>query len=190
MNTQVQQIIIFVGRSGCGKGTQAELLQKNLPGKSLYVGTGAYFRKMIAGDTLTGKLYKDAYDRGELAPDFMVTAFLSNVFMNEYTGTENMVFDGVARLKHESEALHEMFVFYGIKKVKVIYLNVTSEWAIDKVSRRGRSDDAGMSVKMQWFEEKVLPGFAYFKQNPLYSFIDINGEQSVEEVHQEIINKL
>lgn len=190
MNTIEQQIIIFVGRSGSGKGTQADLLQKNLPGKTLYIGTGAYFRKMIATENLTGRLYKDAYARGELAPDFLVTTYLGNVFLDEYTGTENMLFDGVARLPQEAKALTDMFTFYQLKKVKVVYINVSPEWALDKTAHRGRSDDKGSDVKAKWYEEKVLPVMDYFKQTSLYEFIEVNGEQTIDQVHQEILTKL
>lgn len=190
MNTQEQQIIIFAGRSGCGKGTQADLLQKNLSGKTLYVGSGVYFRKIIASENLTGRLYKEAYNRGELAPEFLVTAFLANVFMNEYTGTEHMIFDGVARLMQEAKDLTDMFMFYQIKKVKILFIEVSPEWALDKANKRGRTDDKGADIKAKWFEERVQPVLEYLKSNPLYEFITINGEQTIPEVHQEIISKL
>jgi adenylate kinase len=190
MNTQEQQVIIFVGRSGCGKGTQAELLQKNLSGKTLYVGTGAYFRSVIASENLTGRLYKDAYTRGELAPDFLVTGFLANMFMNQYTGVENLIFDGVARLPQEAVALTEMFDFYQIKKIKILYIDVSPEWTLDKLMKRGRADDKDTAIKTKWFHEQVVPVLEYFKKNPQYEFITINGEQSVADVHQEIISKL
>lgn len=190
MNTQEQQIIIFAGRSGCGKGTQADLLQKNLSGNTLYVGTGAYFRSLIASNNLTGRLYKDSYERGELAPDFLVTGFLTNMFIQQYTGTEHIIFDGVARMKREAELLTEMFAFYQIKKVKVLYLDVSEAWAVDKSAKRHRDDSNGSAVKAKWFEDEVIPMLEYLKNVPVYEFVTINGEQTVEEVHQEIINKL
>lgn len=99
MNTQENQVVIFVGRSGCGKGTQADLLQEKLKGKVVYVGTGEYFRSMLKGDSLTATLYREAYEKGEVCPNFLITAFLGNTFIEKYTGDENIIFDGVARLQ-------------------------------------------------------------------------------------------
>lgn len=190
MNTQEKQVIIFVGRSGCGKGTQAELLKQKLQGNTLYVGTGDYFRSLLTKDTLTASLYKEGYEKGDLAPNFFVTTFLGNVFMEKYTGDEHVLFDGVARLQPEADALTEMLTFYKVKNPKVVYLDVSSEWALDKVSKRGRLDDKGAKHKDEWFESQVKPVIHFLENNSLYTFIHINGEQSIEEVHQEILSKL
>lgn len=190
MNTQENQVVIFVGRSGCGKGTQADLLQEKLKGKVVYVGTGEYFRSMLKGDSLTATLYREAYEKGELAPNFLITAFLGNTFIEKYTGDENIIFDGVARLQPEADALTEMMVFYKVKNPKVIYIDVSSDWALDKAQKRGRADDKGAKTKDQWFEHQVKPVIEFLKHNPVYTFIHINGEQSIEDVHKEIVSKL
>ena len=57
------QTFIFIGRSGCGKGTQAELVQEHLKQidpkrKVLYIQTGAEFREFIKGNSETQKLSK------------------------------------------------------------------------------------------------------------------------------------
>ena len=55
------QTFIFIGRSGCGKGTQAELLQKRVKEKDqsseiFYLETGAYFREFLRGEKYSNKL--------------------------------------------------------------------------------------------------------------------------------------
>ena len=72
-------------------------------------------------------------------------------------------------------------------------MNVTSQWAIERLYGRGRLDDAAfenLKIKQKWFDSDVIPAIKYAKKNPLYRFVEINGEQSIEEVHQEIIQKI
>ena len=43
---------------------------------------------------------------------------------------------------------------------------------------------------MSWFDADVKPAIGYLKENPNFNFIHINGEQTVEQVHAEILSKL
>ena len=69
------QTFIFIGRSGCGKGTQADLLQKYIktqdPGREIfYLETGSRFRDFIKGDSLSSKLSLDISHRSAPQPHF------------------------------------------------------------------------------------------------------------------------
>ena len=67
----VPQTFIFIGRSGCGKGTQSELLHKYLDEHDkeehliFYLETGARFRDFIAKDNFTSKLAKKVSEHKE-----------------------------------------------------------------------------------------------------------------------------
>ena len=55
------QTFVFIGRSGCGKGTQAKLLQdvlkeKNPDQEIFYIETGANFRKFLGEEKQVGLL--------------------------------------------------------------------------------------------------------------------------------------
>jgi adenylate kinase family enzyme len=43
---------------------------------------------------------------------------------------------------------------------------------------------------MEWFEKDILPIIDVYSRDPRYTFVHIKGEQTVEEVHKEILNKL
>jgi adenylate kinase family enzyme len=43
--------------------------------------------------------------------------------------------------------------------------------------------------RLNWFDQDTWPAIEYFKTNPLYRFIEVNGEQSIEEVHADIANR-
>ena len=57
---------------------------------------------------------------------------------------------------------------------------------------RGRHDDTpeGLSKRFDEYVNNVIPAMNYFQGKVGYTIYTINGEQSVEGVHQEIINKL
>ena len=43
---------------------------------------------------------------------------------------------------------------------------------------------------MKWFEEDVLPCIDLYSHDKRYTFIHINGEQEVNEVHNAIVSSL
>jgi len=71
-------------------------------------------------------------------------------------------------------------------------MNVSREWSKERLLGRGRKDDDPEEIKkrLDWYETEVAPVVEYYKDNPKYNFIDVNGEQTIEEVHKEIIEKV
>ena len=59
--------LILLGAPGAGKGTQAEILSKELNIPS--ISTGNILRAAISEGTPTGLQAKEFMDRGELVPD-------------------------------------------------------------------------------------------------------------------------
>jgi adenylate kinase family enzyme len=58
---------------------------------------------------------------------------------------------------------------------------------------RGRVDDKNeeqVNGRLAWFDRDVLPVIEYFRENDRYTLLEINGEQTIEEVHREILEKL
>lgn len=188
---------IIVGRSGSGKGTQAALLKKVLEERGmsnvLHVTTGAGFRELISGTSYTSGIARGITNSGGLNPEFLAIWNWANIFMDHLTGSETVIVDGAPRRIAEVEPLHSAIEFYGYGKPTVIYLDVSETWAMDKLTFRGREDDAlaaDQEKKMEWFNNDVLPCVDLYSRDPRYTYIHINGEQSVEEVHAELISKL
>ena len=192
------KVFIFVGRSGCGKGTQADLLMSHLckigdkACKTFHIETGAFLREFIKGDTYTQKLCKTAMDKGELMPEAVMVDLWQNFLTNNFTGQENLVFDGCPRKLHEAQLLDSAMRFYQLEKPTVICVNVSRDWSEKRLLGRARKDDNPESIKkrLEWFETEVMPTVNYYKSNPYYNFIDINGEQPIEDVQNEILAKL
>ncbi len=192
-----KQTFIFIGRSGCGKGTQIDLLSEKLKEKTPdiginYISTGQDLRKFWEGDTYTHKLSKEIVEAGSLQPEFLVTYLWGKDLVEDMTGNEHLILDGTPRRLNEAEMLDSAIKFYQRENPTVIYMNVSREWSTDRLLGRGRHDDDKEQIKkrLDWFDADVMPAVEYLKNNSTYSFLDINGEQTIEEVHQEIMEKI
>ena len=191
------QTFIFYGRSGCGKGTQADLLIKHLEKtgpkrKVLYAETGNLLRAFAAQEGYSNKLVKNVLDTGGLLPEFMPIFVWSQFLAEKMTGDEHLVFDGVCRRPPEAPVLDSALKFYKREKPIVILINVSHDWAKARLLARGRSDDDQVEVekRLAWYEADVVPTMKFFENNQDYRFLKINGEQAIEKVHQDIIEKI
>ncbi len=197
-----KKAFIMIGRSGCGKGTQANLLSEHLLKSSepedtgipsvLYIQSGNEFRDFMARTSYTAKLSRQVDEVGGLQPEFLAVYMWTNILVREYNGNEHLIFDGMPRKVHEAGVLHSIFEFYKISRPQVIYINVSAEWATKHLLVRGRHDDNEVDIKarLKWFDEKVMPTVEFYRTNPEYDFYEINGEQSVEDTHNELIKKV
>lgn len=193
------QTFIFIGRSGCGKGTQATLLSQYLEktepvsGGVLYVETGAKFRDFIKGQTYSQQLSKKLADQAIRQPAFLAIVMWCNTLVENFTGQEHLIIDGSPRTLPEAEALDSAFDFYSLAGVTVIYINVSRDESIRRLTDRGRADDSSLEMinrRLDWFDIDVMPALYFFKNNNKYRFIEVNGEQSVEDIHQDIVSRL
>jgi adenylate kinase len=189
--------VIFIGRSGCGKGTQADLLKDRIarldPEKHhiLYLETGEYFRKFIKEKSFSSELSKKSYEEDNRQPDFLACWMWSNALVEELMPNMHVVFDGAPRSLSEANIITTAMKFYKREKPAVIYLNVSRKWSEEKLLSRGRVDDGSLSQidkRLDWFEEDTLPAIEYFKKNSFYQFIEVDGEQPIEKVHKDIID--
>jgi adenylate kinase family enzyme len=192
------QTFVFFGRSGCGKGTQAKLLIEKLSNKDktlpiIYIETGKLIRDFIAnGVGFTRDLVKDLYDKGGLQPEFVPVSLWSDYLIKNMTPQSHVVCDGVARRPAEATIFDSTMKFYGRNFPHIILLDVSSDWATERLLARGRSDDDREEIKkrMSWFDENVMPSVKFFEGNNDYHFHKINGENSIEVVHEEIIKAI
>ena len=193
-----KKFFIIIGRSGCGKGTQAQLLKEVLEKKGaekvLHVTTGGGFRKFAESDTYSAKLSKEVTQTGGLSPEFLAVWNWSNIFIENLRGGESIILDGAPRRVMEVEPLHSAIHFYGYANhATVIYLDVSENFALARIAERNREDDntiENAKRKMTWFEEDILPIIEIYSHDPRYTFIHIKGEQSVEDVHRDILEKV
>lgn len=190
------QTFLFFGKSGSGKGTQAKLLieylEKADPETQVeYIETGARLREFSKEVGLTANLTKSVMSKGGLLPSFIPIWIWTDFFVRRMDGSEHLVLDGLSRRLYEAPILDDALKFYKREKPFVVIINVSDDWASEHLLKRGRGDDTKLDIKarLDWYHGNVDPVVDYFKKNPYYTVLEVNGEQSIEDVHAEIIKK-
>jgi len=191
---------IFIGRSGCGKGTQVEKLAEHLKEKGvindehkfLRIETGARFRDFATQDSLSARLLKGAMERGERLPDNFAIWTWTQSFIDNFTGKEIAFCDGCPRSLLEAQSLDFLFKFYNLTNLIVVYVDVSREESKRRLLERGRTDDKSEDIdrRLDWFDQDVLPAVEYYRNNPKYKFIEVDGEQTREKIHEDLVSML
>ena len=190
------QTYVFFGQVGSGKGTQIKLLAKYLESKDnkevVSVGTGDAFRKLLSTDSFTAKLVRDSLNRGELQPNFLTTSLFTNILISSLDEEKHLIADGYPRTVEQSESFEKMMVFFKRENVKIIFIELSEEEAMRRNLLRGRTDDTeeGLRKRFNEYKNNVMPAMKYFDGKDGYEVLTISGEQSVEYVQKDIINKL
>lgn len=197
MNEKVStapQTFIFIGRSGAGKGTQAALLQAYLekvqPSVSVkYLQTGAEFRSFLQGDSYTQKMAKALSAKGALQPAFLAIYMWAKFFTEKLTGGEHLIIDGTPRKRDEAQVLDSVFSFYGRNKPVILFMNVSEAEAARRLAARQRLDDNSVEIRgrLAWYKTDVEPAVEWYRTNPNYRFVEVNGEQSETKIHVDIV---
>ena len=81
--------------------------------------------------------------------------------------------------------------FYGWKNnVAVLNIIVSPKEAMKRLLKRGRHDDEKDDItnRLKWFRTEVMPVLRFFRKKRVC--IDIEGERSVQKIHEDILRKL
>lgn len=188
------QTVIFTGRSGAGKGMQSEHLEKYLSEHTpdtpvLHIETGDYFRKYVKEPGAVWERARKIIELGNRQPDFLAVWMWTTAFIQNFKGNEHLVFDGAPRALPEAHILDTALPFFDRVGPVVVYLNVSKEWAEERLKGRGRADDLKPEVvarRFAFFEKDVVPVVEHYRNNVAYRFLEINGEQTPEQVFDDV----
>ena len=191
------QTFIFIGRSGCGKGTQVALLQEYIKKQDqkrhiFYIETGERFRQFIKEHSLSSRLAAEIYKSGSRQPDFIAVWMWSHLLVERMTGEEHVIFDGTPRSFQEAQIIDTAITFFDRQRPHVIYLKISREISKARMIARRRMDDINedeIERRLNWFESDVLPAVEYYRKYSKYTFIELNGDQPVETVQQALLLK-
>ena len=109
--------LILLGAPGAGKGTQAELLVKQLGIPA--ISTGNMLREAMANGTELGKLAKKYMDEGALVPDELILGIVADR-VSQPDCEKGFILDGVPRTLAQAEALEAK----GVKIDHVVSIEV------------------------------------------------------------------
>jgi adenylate kinase family enzyme len=188
---------MFIGRSGCGKGTQAALLiesfkRQDKGRKVFYLEMGQKFRAFIQKNNYSSELAREIYEKGGLQPSFLTIHTWSDIFIHGFKADEHLIIDGTPRRLEEARVLDGALKFYKREKPVLVHIKVSREWSKEKLLARKRVDDKDDEIerRLSWFDTDVAPAIEFYRGNPDYLFVEVNGEQTIEKVHEEIVNKI
>lgn len=125
--------IVLLGGPGSGKGTQAEQLSKTLDVP--HIATGDLFRENLRNETELGKLAKTFMNRGELVPDDVTEAMVEERLARP-DAERGFILDGFPRTVPQAEALTEMLTDAGRRLAGVIYIMVSDDEIVNRLSGR------------------------------------------------------
>jgi len=125
--------IIFLGAPGSGKGTQAQLLSKELIIPQ--ISTGDALRKEVEEKSEIGNLAKSYMDSGNLVPDEVVVNIIKNRIKLDDC-QKGFILDGFPRNISQAKTLDSMLESLGKKIEKVFCFEVAEDILVKRITGR------------------------------------------------------
>lgn len=210
--------IILLGPPGAGKGTQAQVISREL--NLAHISSGDLFRENLKNQTELGKMAQGYMNRGELVPDDVTIAMVRER-ISRSDCAEGALLDGFPRTPAQADALAEMLASMGEKVDSVPYISVPAEDLIERLGGRWtcptcgrvyhekynppqqkgicdldgdklvqREDDKAETVerRIRVYMDQTSPLIEYYRQKGL--LVEFDGTRSIEEVSSDILKAI
>jgi adenylate kinase len=178
--------VIFFGKQGSGKGTQAAMLEEELKKTAsvFHFQTGHAFRELTEGEGFTKEKISETLPGGQIQPLFIAVWLWADAFVKNLSSKEHIIADGFPRRVTEAQILNAAFDFYDRAQVDVVNLKLSNDVALDRMLARGRSDDTKEAIleRLEWHDREATPVIDYFRELRRYDVHDVDAERSVPEV--------
>jgi len=175
--------ILFVGKPGSGKETQADLLAKKT-GFRVF-STGKRFREIREEKTNLGSRVRETVDKGLLLPAWLASYLFQEVILTT-TPEEGLIFEGTGRALSEAELFHDVAHWLG-RPYMVLNLVISDDEAVKRQVGRGRVDsntEEKVRVRLGEYEKHTAPVIDFFEKQK--ALVNVDGERLIEEIHEDI----
>ena len=203
--------LILLGMPGAGKGTQAEIIQREQGIAN--VSTGAMMREVSRAETDLGKKVQEYLSTGKLVPDDIIIQML--VERISQSDCENgFLLDGFPRNLDQAKALDEAKVEINL----ILFLKISEKEIIERMSGRrvhlpsgrsyhiahnppkteGKDDVTGETLiqreddhpdvikkRLEVYYDETEPLLSFYRQKDI-SFYEIDASKTLEEVTEDI----
>jgi adenylate kinase len=149
-----RRILLLVGAAGAGKGTQAEILSRELG--LPHLASGNLFRQAVRDGTPLGELAQSYMDRGDLVPDeITIGMFMEQLALP--SAERGAILDGFPRTVVQARALDDTLARHGERIGRVIYIEVPTEELVERLAGRSVCPTCGTPYHLRTGPPRV-PG--------------------------------
>lgn len=183
---------LFFGSQGAGKGTQVKMLVEYLQSKSnravVHIDMGQELRNLRDTGTYAGTLTGEIIDNGIRIYDFMAIYLQTKLLVDNFTGEEHIIADGLARGEDQTRGFDDMMKFFKREDLQVVNLVINDDTAVKRLMARGRNDDTEEAIRrrLAWTKTDVLPQLELLKSRGRVIH-EIDGEPDVQTIHKNIL---
>lgn len=182
----------------------------------VFLGMGDLLREVAQTDTDLGRRMKERLDKGLLVEPEDSSAVIEQR-LKQIPSDKPVIIEGYPRSLSQYEIMKNFWPALGREDFSVIYIDLSEDEAVRRLSKRvmcencgriyilgqfekcpecggrlvQRHDDYPEAVRnrLGWFKSETLPVIAAMEKDGV-KVIRIDGAPPIEEVHQEILNKL
>lgn len=210
----MQKNVILFGIQGSGKGTQGKFIADKYALRMFE--TGGELRHLIASGSDLGNKIKSIVEAGKLVDTVVIMEVVEN-FLNQIDSNEAVLFDGIPRKLDQKIAFDEVMLKKGRDFIGVL-IEISEDEAIKRLTSRRmcksckeiypafyaqsqcekcdgeleiRKDDSNLEAirnRLDAFRTETMPVIEMYKNQG--KMIVINGEQPIENVTAEMLEKL
>ncbi len=202
--------IIISGPQGSGKGTQGKMLSDNFG--FYHMENGKVLRAMAETD----ERIREMLNNGILVPDLEMIGIMENHLVSKKVGFDQIIFDGYPRSVSQYRALRSWLQEHDSKVDFAVLLEISEKTTVERLSSRRihkvtgetfnlitkppagvpdtdlvqRDDDKPDAIRkrLDMYNGQTKPMIEEYKKDGI--LIEIDGEQSIEEIYSEIVRKL
>jgi adenylate kinase len=128
-----RRLVLLIGAVGAGKGTQADMLSREL--RLPHLASGNLFRQALRDGTPLGERARAYMERGDLVPDDVTIAMFTDELAKP-AAARGAILDGFPRTAGQAEALDAVLDGQGERIGHAIYIDVPQEELVERVSGR------------------------------------------------------
>lgn len=184
--------IIVLGRSGSGKGTQAQFVLRRLKKQGVaHLETGRFLRNALKKyDNPTVNIAKRVIGGGKLLPDWFAAYAILKEIVEKGVAVKHWVFDGAPRSLWQAKLIDDLVAWHDRPLPLAVYLEVGEKEATGRLRLRSRTDDRSRSIenRMRFFSKSVWPAICYYQRQG--RLLKIKGEQPVGNVWRDLNSAL
>jgi adenylate kinase len=179
--------VIFIGK------LDKVMVEKDPVRRVVDIQTGRRFRSLAAkSETFAEKKVAKTLDTGVLQPDFLTHILWGEAMLDQLDTKSHLLIDGFPRTVTQAHVLEDALTFFERNNIHVINLETPQEVVRARMEGRARTDDTKESIeeRLRWYREDTLPVLNYYRARGDIVVHDIDGMDTIEGVHVQILKAL